>query len=62
MESSSMNRKDAARGTEELLYIDPHILNKSKMRRKNLAMDKNDYKKSLQQGPLKLDTTLSQNV
>ena len=31
-------------GTAELLYIDPHILNESKTRQKNLAMDWIDYK------------------
>ena len=33
------------RGTEELLYIDQHILNESKTRRKNLAMALIHYKK-----------------
>ena len=50
------------RGTEELLYIDQHILNESKTRQKNLAMAWIDYKKSLWYGPPKLDTSLSQNV
>ena len=40
------NRKDATRGTEELLYIAQHIVNESKMRRKNLAMAWIDYKKT----------------
>ena len=35
-----------SRGTRELLYIDQHILNESKTRRKNLAMDWIDYKKA----------------
>ncbi len=34
------------KGTEELLYIDPHILKESKTRRKNLAMALIDYKKA----------------
>ena len=34
------------RSTEDLLYIDQHILNKSKTRRKNLAMAWIDYKKA----------------
>ena len=33
-------------GTEVLLYIDQHILNESKMRWKNLAMARIDYKKA----------------
>ena len=35
-----------SRGTAELLYIDQHILNESKTRRKNLAMAWIDYKKA----------------
>ena len=35
-----------SRGTAELLYIDQHILNESKNRRKNLAMAWIDYKKA----------------
>ena len=35
-----------SRGIAELLYIDQHILNESKTRRKNLAMDWIDYKKA----------------
>ena len=34
------------KSTEDLLYIDRHILNKSKTRRKNLAMTWIDYKKA----------------
>ena len=34
------------RGTEKLLYIDQHIPNDSKTRRKNLAMTWIDYKKA----------------
>ena len=49
------------RGTEELLYINQHILNESKTRRKNLAMAWIDNKKLTIWSP-KLDTTLSQNV
>ena len=37
-----------SRGTAGLLYIDQHILNESKTRRKNLAMAWIDYKKVLQ--------------
>ena len=35
-----------SRGTTKLLYIDQHILNESKTRRKNLAMALIDYKKA----------------
>ena len=39
--------RKVTKGTTELLYIDQHILNESKTRRKNLAMawidDKNAY-------------------
>ena len=35
-----------SRGTAELLYVDQHILNESKTRRKNLAMAWIDYKKA----------------
>ena len=35
-----------SRGTAKLLYIDQHILNESKTRRKNLAIAWIDYKKS----------------
>ena len=35
-----------SRGTTKLLYKDQHILNESKTRRKNLAMDWIDYKKA----------------
>ena len=35
-----------SRGTSELFYIDQHILNESKTRRKNLAMAWIDYKKT----------------
>ena len=34
-----------SRDTAELLYIDQHILNESKERRKNLDMARIDYKK-----------------
>ena len=50
------------RGTRELLYIDQHILNESKMRWKNLAMAWIVYKKTYDMVPPKLDTTLYQNV
>ena len=39
------------RGTAELLYIDQHILNESKTRRKNLAMAGIDYKKAYDMVP-----------
>ena len=35
-----------SRGTGELLYIDHHILNGRRTRRKNLAVDWIDYKKA----------------
>ena len=38
--------RKGSRGTAELLYIDKHILNGSKTRRKNLAMVWIDYKKA----------------
>ena len=38
--------RKGSRGTAELLYIDQHILNESKNRRKNLAMAWIDYKKA----------------
>ena len=38
--------RKGSRGTAELLYIDKHILNESKTRRKNLAMAWIDYKKA----------------
>ena len=41
------------RGTEELLYIDQHILNKSKSRRKNLAIAWIGYKKAYDMVPQK---------
>ena len=40
-----------SRGTVELLYIDQHILNKSKTRRKNLAMAWIDYNKAYDMVP-----------
>ena len=39
------------RGTPELLYIDQHILNESKTRRKNLAMAWINYKKAYDMVP-----------
>ena len=39
------------RGTAELLYVDQHILNESKTRRKNLAMAWIDYKKAYDMVP-----------
>ena len=38
--------RKGSRGTSELLYIDQHILNESKTRRKNLATAWIDYKKA----------------
>ena len=38
--------RKGSRGTAELLYIDQHILNEGKTRRKNLAMAWMDYKKA----------------
>ena len=40
-----------SRGTAELLYIDQHILNESKTRRKNLPMAWIDYKKAYDMVP-----------
>ena len=40
-----------SRGTAELLYIDQHILNESKTRRKNLAMAWIDYRKAIDMVP-----------
>ena len=50
-----------SRGTGELLYIDQHILDENKTRRKNLAMAWIDYKKAHKR-PTKLDNKLPQNV
>ena len=36
-----------SRGTAELLYVDQHILNESKTRRKNLAIAWIDYKRHM---------------
>ena len=43
--------RKGSRGTAELLYIDQHILNESKTRRKNLAMVWIDYKKAYDMVP-----------
>ena len=43
--------RKGSRGTAELLYIDQHILNESKNRRKNLAMAWIDYKKAYDMVP-----------
>ena len=43
--------RKGSRGTAELLYIDKHILNESKNRRKNLAMAWRDYKKAYDMVP-----------
>ena len=51
-----------SRGTAELLYIDQHILNESKTRRKNLAVAWVDYKKGIWYGAPNLDNKLPQNV
>ena len=40
-----------SRGTAEFFYIDHQILNESKIRRKNLAMAKIDYKKAYDMVP-----------
>ena len=39
-----MNRNDAAREAVELLYIDQHIFNERKMRRKKLTKTWTDHK------------------
>ena len=44
-------QKGCCKGTAELLYIDQHILNESKTRRKNLAMAWIDYKKAYDMVP-----------
>ena len=44
-----------SKGTAELLYIDQHILNESKARRKNLAMAWIDNKKAYDMVPLSQD-------
>ena len=38
--------RKGSRGTADLLYIDQHIQNESKTRRKNLAMAEIDYKET----------------
>ena len=43
--------RKGSRGTAELLYIDKHVLNKSKNRRKNLAMAWIGYKKAYDMVP-----------
>ena len=43
--------RKGSRGTAELLYIDQHIQNESKNRRKNLAMAWIDYKKAYDMVP-----------
>ena len=43
--------RKGSRGTAKLLYIDQHILNESKTRRKNLAMAWIDYKKAYDMVP-----------
>ena len=43
--------RNGSRGTAELLFIDQHILNESKTRRKNLAMAWIDYKKAYEMLP-----------
>ena len=43
--------RKGSRDTAELLYIDQHILNESKTRRKNLAMAWIDYKKAYDMVP-----------
>ena len=43
--------RKGSRGTAELFYIDQHILNESKSRRKNLGMARIDYKKAYDMVP-----------
>ena len=43
--------RKGSRGTADLLYIDQHILNESKTKRKNLAMALIDYKKDYDMVP-----------
>ena len=51
-----------SRNTAELLYIDQHILNESKIRMKNLATALIDYKKAYDMVPIKWISKLPQNV
>ena len=43
--------RKGSRGTAELLYIDQHIVNENKTRRKNLVMAWIDYKKAYDMVP-----------
>ena len=54
--------RKASSGTAELLYIDQHILNESKTRRKNKSYSLDWLQKGIWYGSTKLDNTLSQNV
>ena len=59
------NQKGCHKGSRsiaELLYIDQHILNESKTRRKNSSYSLDWLQKGIWYGPTNLDTTLSQNV
>ena len=51
-----------ARDTEELLFMDQHIINENKTSRNNIAVVWNDQKKRLRYGPPKVNTTLPHNV
>ena len=44
-------RHKVTRGTDDLLYIDQHILNESKTRRKDVAMAWNDNKNAYDMVP-----------
>ena len=51
-----------SRGIGELLYIDQHILNEKKTRRKNEAMARTNYKKTYDMIATELDNKLPQNI
>ena len=51
-----------SRGTADLLYIDKHILNASKNRRKKSSYGLDRLQKGIGYGSTKLDNKLSQNV
>ena len=54
--------RKGSRSTAELLYIDQHILNKSKTRRKKTSYGLDWLQKDIWYGAAKLDNKLSQNV
>ena len=54
--------RKGSRGTAKLLFIDQHILNESKTRRKKSSYGLDWQQEGIWYGPTKLDITLSQNV